>query len=203
MSTPQNIPVDLDTLRAAISEEYDAVACDPKKGYHFHTGREHAERMGYKPKWMDGVAAGSVDSFAGTGNPFAMGALGSGEHVVDVCCGAGIDSMIAGRMVGPTGQVVGVDMTKAMVDKATGGAKEMGIDNVEFRKGYGEDLPVEDGWADVVISNGSLNLMPDKASALAEMARVLKPTGRLQIADIIVQKPVSEGAKKRIDLWTG
>jgi SAM-dependent methyltransferase len=203
MSTPQNIPVDLETLRTAISEEYDAVACDPKKGYHFHTGREHAERMGYKPEWLDGVAVGSVDSFAGTGNPFAMGALRSGERVVDVCCGAGIDSMIASRMVGPAGHVVGIDMTKAMVDKAADGAKEQGIDNVEFRKGYGEDLPVEAGWADVVISNGSLNLMPDKAAALTEMARVLKPTGRLQIADIIVQKPVSENAKKQIDLWTG
>jgi len=203
MSQTPNSPVDLATLREAIRDEYEAVACDPKRGYHFHTGRAHAERLGYKAEWLDGIPVGAVDSFAGTGNPFAMGALAPGERVVDVCCGAGIDSFIAARMVAPQGRVVGIDMTPAMLDKALAGAKEAGTDSVEFRQGFGEDLPVEDGWADVVISNGSLNLMPDKAAALSEMARVLKPQGRLQIADILVQKPVSDGARKRIDLWTG
>jgi SAM-dependent methyltransferase len=203
MKDNPNSLVDLETLRTAIRDEYEAVACDPRRGYHFHTGRAHAERLGYKAEWLEGVPAGSIDSFAGTGNPFAMGELGAGEHVVDVCCGAGIDSFVAGRMVEPQGRVVGIDMTPAMLDKAMTGAREAGIGVVEFRRGFGEELPVEDGWADVVISNGSLNLMPDKAAALAEMARVLKPHGRLQIADIVVQKPVSEGAKKRIDLWTG
>lgn len=125
------------------------------------------------------------------------------ETAVDVGCSAGIDSLIAARMVAPGGRVIGVDMTQAMLDRGTAAAGDAGLDNVEFRLGYGEELPVDDGWADVVISNGVLNLMPDKIGALREMARVLKPDGRLQIADILVQKPVSEGAKKRIDLWTG
>ena len=122
---------------------------------------------------------------------------------MDVGSGAGIDSLIAARMVGPDGRVVGIDMTEPMLEKATDARNESGLDNVEFRKGYGEELPVPDGWADVVISNGVFNLMPDKLAALREMARVLKPRGRLQLADILVNKPVNEKAKERIDLWTG
>ena len=118
-------------------------------------------------------------------------------------CGAGIDSLIAARMVGDDGQVVGVDMTLGMLDRAKRAAAEMGATSVEFREGYMEALPVPDGWADVVISNGVLNLTPDKAKALGEMARVLKPTGRLQIGDITIEKPVPEAAKQKIDLWTG
>jgi ubiquinone/menaquinone biosynthesis C-methylase UbiE len=123
--------------------------------------------------------------------------------VVDVGCGAGIDSLIAARMVGPAGQVIGVDMTPAMLAKAQAAAAETQATNVEFRTGFGETLPVADGWADVVISNGVLNLIPDKSQALREMARVLKPQGRLQIGDILVQKPVPESDKRNIDLWTG
>ncbi len=122
---------------------------------------------------------------------------------MDVGSGAGIDSLIAARMVGPDGRVVGIDMTEPMLEKATDARNESGLDNVEFRKDYGEELPVPDGWADVVISNGVFNLMPDKLAALREMARVLKPRGRLQLADILVNKPVNEKAKERIDLWTG
>jgi arsenite methyltransferase len=129
--------------------------------------------------------------------------LGGGENVVDVGSGAGIDSLIAAAMVGSTGRVIGVDMTAAMVAKARGAAAEAGRDNVDFREGTAEALPVEDGWADVVISNGVLNLMPDKSAGLAEMARVLKPGGRLQIGDILVQHPVPESARQQIDLWTG
>lgn len=144
-----------------------------------------------------------VASFAGTGNPFSLGALGPGERVVDVGSGGGIDSLIAATMVGAEGHVVGVDMTPAMLIRARAGAATAAIGNVEFLEGFGEALPVGDTWADVVISNGALNLMPDKDSALSEMARVLKPGGRLQVADILVQKPVPMSAKEDVALWTG
>lgn len=203
METSEEIKVDIGELRTAIKKEYEAVACEPHRGYHFHTGRRLASILGYKDEWLEGVPEGSIESFAGTGNPFSLGRLEPGERVVDVGSGAGIDSLIAAGMVGPDGRVIGVDMTQAMLDKAASGAREAGLGNVEFRLGFGEDLPVEDAWADVIISNGVLNLMPDKRSALSEMARVLKPAGRLQIGDILVQKPVSQEAKQRIDLWTG
>ncbi len=195
--------VDTEVLREAIRDEYHAVATSPKQGFHFHTGRAHATRMGYEDAWLDGVPEGSVDSFAGTGNPFSMGVLQHGERVVDVACGAGIDSLIAAAMVGPDGAVVGVDMTPAMLEKARLGAEASGLANVEFIEGLGESLPVPDGWADVVISNGSINLMPDKLKAFGEIHRVLKEGGRLQVADILVQRAVPENAKERIDLWTG
>ena len=132
-----------------------------------------------------------------------MALLTEGERVVDIGCGAGIDSLIASRMVGATGQVIGIDMTPAMLEKARTSAEAGGFDNVEFRQSYGESVPVPDGWADVVISNGVLNLMPDKRKALGEMARVLRPGGRLQIGDILVDKEVPQSAKEKIDLWTG
>ena len=145
----------------------------------------------------------SISSFAGTGNPFSLGVLQAGERVVDIGSGGGIDSLIAAGMVGEDGHVVGVDMTAAMLEKARAAAAVAGRDNVEFRQGFGEALPVSDAWADVVISNGVLNLMPDKAAALSEMSRVLKPGGRLQIGDILVQTAVPEDAKQHIELWTG
>lgn len=195
--------LDIANLRHAIQDEYAAVALDPGRGFHFHTGRPLARLLGYADDWLTGIPAASVDSFAGTGNPFSLGTLRSGERVVDVGCGAGSDSLIAATMVGPAGHVIGVDMTPAMLAKARHSAAEAGVRTVEFREGYAEALPVPDGWADVVISNGVLNLMPDKPTALHEMARVLKPTGRLQIGDILVQKPVPEEAKRQIHLWTG
>lgn len=203
MATVGVTEIDRGMLRLAIQEEYTAVACTPEQGFHFHTGRPHALRLGYEDGWLVGIPEGAVQSFAGTGNPFSLGELRPGERVVDVGCGAGIDSLIASTMVGPSGAVVGIDMTEAMLDKAREGAAAMGRTNVHFRQGYGEELPVPDGWADVVISNGVLNLMPDKRQAFAELNRVLKPGGRLQIADIVVQKPVSDGAKQNIDLWKG
>lgn len=173
------------------------------RGFHFHTGRRLAALLGYEERWLTAVPETSIESFAGTGNPFLLGALAPGELVVDVGCGAGIDSPIAASMIGPQGRVIGVDMTPAMLTKARASAEAARVAHVEFREGYGEALPVPDGWADVVISNGVLNLMPNKSAALAEMARVLKPGGRLQLADILVQKPVPESAKREIDLWTG
>ena len=195
--------LDLGDLRQAIQEEYKVVAENPDHGFHFHTGRTLANILGYDESWLDGIPERAVESFAGTGNPFSLGELRMADRVVDVGSGAGIDSLIAAKMVGPDGHVVGVDMTPAMLVRARQAGQEAGLDNVEFREGFGEALPVFDGWADVVISNGVLNLMPDKSVALEEMARVLKPGGRLQIADILVEKPVPEGAKRNIDLWTG
>lgn len=195
--------LDQSDLRRAIQAEYQLVAENPDHGFHFHTGRPLAKMLGYDEEWLDGLPERSVESFAGTGNPFSLGRVKPGERVVDVGSGAGIDSLIAGRMAGPDGRVIGVDMTPAMLAKARRAGQEAGLDNVEFRPGLGESLPVFDGWADVVISNGVINLMPDKSAALAEMARVLKPEGRLQLADILVEKPVSDGAKQNIDLWTG
>jgi SAM-dependent methyltransferase len=193
----------LESLRTAIQEEYELVALEPERGFHFHTGRRLARLLGYADEWLAGIPEASIESFAGTGNPFSLGALRPGEQVVDVGSGAGIDSLIAARMVAPGGRVVGVDMTPAMLVKASRASRVAGIDNVEFRRGYAEGLPVEDGWADVVISNGVLNLVPDKSAALQEMARVLRPQGRLQIGDILVQKAVPESARRKIDLWTG
>ena len=202
-SSQVNRHLAVDALRQAIREEYSVVADRPEQGFHFHTGRPLARLLGYEDAWLDGIPEESLASFAGTGNPFRVGALLPGEHVVDVGCGAGFDSLIAGRMVGKKGRVIGVDMTPAMLAKAGVGASAARRTNVAFRQGFAEALPVADGWADVVSSNGVLNLMPDKAAALTEMARVLKPGGRLQIGDILVQRPVPESAKRDIDLWTG
>jgi SAM-dependent methyltransferase len=195
--------VDLDSLRRAIQDEYAVVAEQPEHGFHFFVGRPLARLLGYDDAWLEDVPEATIASFAGTGNPFSLGALEPGERVVDVGSGGGIDSLIAAKMVGPSGRVIGVDMTPAMLDKASTSAATAGLKNVEFREGFGEALPVEDGWADVVISNGVLNLMPDKDAALREMARVLKPGGRLQIGDILVQKAVPQDAKADIALWTG
>jgi arsenite methyltransferase len=199
----EELGIDLDQLRHAIQEEYEEVALRPEQGFHFHTGRPLARMLGYDDAWLEGIPEASIESFAGTGNPFNLGELQPGESVVDIGSGAGIDSLIAAKKVGSLGRVTGVDMTSSMLEKARRAAAEAGIANVEFRQGYAEELPVPDGWADVVISNGVLNLMPDKPVALKEMARVLKPHGRLQIGDILVKKAVPASAKRKIDLWTG
>jgi SAM-dependent methyltransferase len=195
--------IDLDSLRRAIRLEYAEVAEHPELGFHFSVGGPLTRILEYDQAWLDGIPEASIDLFAGTGNPFSLGPVQPGERVVDVGSGAGMDSLIAARMVGPTGLVVGVDMTPAMLAKARRATMDAALQNVDFREGTGDALPVEDGWADVVISNGVLNLMPDKSAALAEMARVLNATGRLQIGDILVQKPVPQSAKQNIDLWTG
>jgi SAM-dependent methyltransferase len=195
--------LDVDALRSAIREEYALVANDPGQGFHFHTGRRLASVLGYQERWLSDVPESTIASFAGTGNPFSLGELQPGEKVIDVGCGAGIDSMIAAKMVGPTGEVVGVDMTPAMLEKARAGAAAAGFGNTRFHQGLAEQLPVPDGWADVVISNGVLNLFPDKFAALTEMGRALKPGGRLQIGDILVTKAVGAKGKRDIDLWKG
>jgi SAM-dependent methyltransferase len=201
--TVETPAVDLESLRRAIQEEYALVAHAPEHGFHFLVGRPLAGLLGYTEAWLDGIPEPTIASFAGTGNPFSVGGLQPAERVVDVGSGGGFDTFIAAKMVGPSGQVIGIDMTPAMLEKARASAAAADTENVEFREGFGEALPVEDGWADVVISNGVLNLMPDKDAALREMARVLKPGGRLQIGDILVQKSVPQDAKEDISLWTG
>jgi arsenite methyltransferase len=195
--------LDIDALRAAIRDEYAAVATEPDRGFHFHTGARLAAILGYPVEWIEQLPPDVVASMAGTGNPFDLGPIATGEHVVDCGSGAGTDALIAGRAVGPTGRVIGIDMTPEMITKARRGATQAGLRNVEFREGVLEHLPIDDGWADVVISNGVLNLVADKAAALGEMHRILRPGGRLQLADIILGREVSATSKSDVSLWTG
>jgi arsenite methyltransferase len=195
--------VDIKSLRAAIRAEYAAVAKHPDQGFHFHTGARLAAILGYPEEWIAALPPTAVESMAGTGNPFALGELHASDRVVDCGSGAGADSLIAARAVGPSGRVIGVDVTPEMVAKARQNAEVAGLRNVEFREGVLEALPVPDEWADVVISNGVLNLVPDKAVALAECFRVLRPGGRIQLADIVLDRPVPGGSKSDVSLWTG
>ena len=201
MTVPNN--VDVRALRTAIQDEYAEVATQPQKGFHFHTGRPLARLLGYPAELTDPLPEPVIESFAGVGNPFVFGALRPGETVVEVGSGAGFDAVLAAQQVGPGGRVIGVDMTPAMLEKARGNVKSIDLGNVEFRQGYMEDLPIDDATADIVISNGVINLSPDKESVFREIARVLKPGGRIQIADIIVARAVPDSAKENIDLWTG
>jgi 2-polyprenyl-3-methyl-5-hydroxy-6-metoxy-1,4-benzoquinol methylase len=202
---PQAIPpkIFIDTLRSEVRHEYEKVAQYPDLGFHFHTGRRLAGMLGYEDGWLDGFPETAIESFAGTGNPFGMGALKPGERVVDAGSGAGLDCLIAAKMVGPHGEVIGIDMTPVMAEKARRNAQSVGLNNVFFKQGFIEELPVPDGWADVIISNGAINLAPDKNGVFRELYRVLKPGGRLQIADILVQKAIPESARRNIDLWSG
>jgi len=195
--------IDSERLRCEIQKEYAEVATNPEKELHYHTGRPLAEMLCYVDAWLESIPEAAIESFAGTGNPFALGEIQLGERVMDMGSGAGMDSLIAARMAGPSGQVIGVDMTTEMLAKAQKAAVTAGMSNVEFRQGYAEVLPVPDEWADVVISNGVLNLCPDKPVVFRELYRVLRPGGRLQIGDLSVTKPIPEGAKRDIALWTG
>jgi SAM-dependent methyltransferase len=197
------INVDMQALRAAIRDEYAEVATTPEKGFHFHTGRPLAAMLGYEPSEIDPLPDSVIESFAGVGNPFIFEKLNPGESVVEIGSGAGFDAVLAARQIGPTGRVIGVDMTPAMLEKARANATLLGLSNLEFRQGYIEDLPIDDATVDVVISNGVINLSPDKDAVFREIARVLKSGGRIQIADIVVAKPVPDAAKENIDLWTG
>jgi len=198
-----DITVDVAKLRQEIRTKYVEVIDHPDATFHFHTGLRATANAGYRDEWLEGLPKSSVASFAGVANPFHWGLPRPGDHVVDVGSGIGLDSMVAARAVGAEGRVIGVDMTPEMLERARAGAEEAAIGNVEFREGLAEKLPVEDGWADLVISNGVINLVPDKLGAYREIARVLKPGGRAQIADICVEKPVPESALRDIDLWTG
>jgi arsenite methyltransferase len=199
---PEEVGVDSDALREQVKSKYREVALDPHGKFHFHTGRYLAQRLGYDDEFVQSLPDAAVESFAGVANPFALRKLANGERVVDVGSGAGFDSFVAADQVGPTGKVVGVDMTEEMLAKSRATAAILGLAHVEFRKGLAEDLPVEDGWADVVISNGVINLCADKKLILSEIFRVLRPGGRLQFADIANGKSVPEAAIQNIDLWT-
>ncbi len=195
--------VDADVLRSQIQSKYSEVAQEPEKGFHFHTGFSLAMMLGYPEEIVKELPSSAVDSFAGTGNPFEFGDLIPGELVVDIGSGAGFDALQSALQVGPSGRVIGVDMTPAMLAQARKSAELLGLRNIEFREGLAENLPVDDGAADVVTSNGVINLTPDKLAVLKEIFRVLKPGGRAQIADITVQIEVPQEAKDDIDLWSG
>jgi arsenite methyltransferase len=195
--------VDPDVLRMQVRDKYRDVALDPHAEHHFHTGRPLAARLGYDQSVVDAFPDRAVESFAGVGNPFSLRQLVAGERVVDVGSGAGFDSFIAAGQVGVTGEVVGIDMTPEMLAKSRRNAEELGVTHVSFREGLAEAIPVPDGWADVVISNGVINLCADKQVAFAEIHRVLRPGGVLQFADIANGRPVPVEALRDIDLWTG
>ncbi len=194
--------VDADELRAEVRAKYADVAIQPTGDFHFHTGRFVADRCRYAPAEIDALPARAVESFAGVANPFELRRPERGERVVDLGAGAGLDSILAARAVGSEGYVVGVDMTPAMSTKARRAAADAGLTNVEFCEGFIEDLPVTDGWADVVTANGVINLAPDKPAVFAEAFRVLRPGGVLQFADIANGRPVPAEAQRHIDLWT-
>ena len=196
------VSVDQDRLREQVQAKYRSVASDPTGPHHFHTGRPLAALLGYDTGLVGALPDQAVESFAGVANPFSLRRLQPGERVVDVGCGAGLDSFVAASQVGAGGRVVGVDMTPEMLEKARHTAAALGMANVELRPGLAEALPVENGWADAVISNGVFNLCADKKAAFAEAWRVLEPGGVLQFADIANGRPVPPEALRDIDLWT-
>ncbi len=197
------IPVDVGVLRHEIQKTYTAVSTAPGEQFIFPTGRAWAEDLGYPQPELARVPDASVASFAGVANPFALGRIEPGQTVLDLGCGAGTDLLVAAQMVGLEGRAIGVDMTPAMLARARESAAEMGLANVELHEALIESLPLADETADVVVSNGVIDLVPDKDAVFAEIDRVLRPGGRLQVADVVIHQELSEDARKRIDLWTG
>jgi len=202
MNDHSHLPVDPAQLREQVKSKYRDVAIDPHGAFHFHTGRPLARRLGYDSSVVDGMPDVAVESFAGVANPLSTQRLSAGERVVDAGSGAGFDCFIAAHQVGRDGRVIGIDMLDEMLAKSRNSAEQMGLRNVEFREGLLEKMPVEDGWADVVISNGVINLCADKKQVFQEIWRVLRRGGRLQFADIANSKPVPAAALQNIDLWT-
>jgi SAM-dependent methyltransferase len=195
--------VDVRELRKEVQKKYREVAEKPGGTYHFHTGRPHAIRLGYPQAVLDQLPEEACEAFAGMANPFHWETPRAGERVVDLGSGGGMDTFFAALCVGKEGRVIGVDMTPEMLERSRRLARKFGFDNVEFREGLIEKTPVEDGWADLVISNGVINLCPDKLGVCREVARILRPGGRMMIADICIDKPIPESALHDIDLWTG
>lgn len=201
--TAKDIPVDVDVLREEIRKTYTDVSTDHDAEFIFPTGRAWAEELGYPQPELDQVPDDSVESFAGVANHWTLGRIEPGTVVLDLGCGAGTDLLIAAQMTGPRGRAIGVDMTAGMLERARASAVAMGLGNVELQTGLIEALPLEAECVDVVISNGVIDLVPDKESVFDEIDRVLRPGGRLQLADVVIHREVSEDARKRIDLWTG
>lgn len=200
---PTDIPVDVDVLREEIRKTYTEVSTDQEQEFIFPTGRAWAQELGYPEPELARVPDATVESFAGVANHWTLGRIDPGSVVLDLGCGAGTDLLIAAQMTGPTGRVIGVDMTPSMLARARAGAREMGLGYVELYESLIEMLPIDDSSIDVVISNGVIDLVPDKDAVLDEIDRVLRPGGRLQVADVVIHHEVSEDARKRIDLWTG
>jgi SAM-dependent methyltransferase len=199
-------PVDLDTqvLRSEVSKVYSRVANDPNGDFHFHRGSEYAAQfLGYDPVELAALPAQCTASFAGIANPHTIARILPAETVLDIGCGTGMDLLLAARRVGPSGRAIGIDMTEAMRDRASASAAAAGLTNVEVHRADATALPLPDASIDVVISNGVLNLVPEKEKAFAEIKRVLRPRGRLQLADIVLDAELGEDARRNIDLWTG
>ena len=198
-----NAPVDVEVLREEIRKTYADVSTDQQREFIFPTGRAWAQELGYPGPELSRVPDASVESFAGVANHWLLGRIEPGAVVLDLGCGAGTDLLIAAQMTGPTGRVIGIDMTASMLDRARASAAEMGLGNVELHESLIEALPLENASVDVVISNGVIDLVPDKDAVFDEIDRVLRPGGRLQLADVVIHNEVSEDARARIDLWTG
>jgi SAM-dependent methyltransferase len=197
------VDIDVETLKCEIKKTYAQVSAEPERDFIFPTGRAWAVDLGYPRDLLARVPDGAAESFAGVANPFSLGSLGPGERVLDLGSGAGTDSLVAAQMVGAVGHVTGIDMTPEMLANAREAAVELGSGNVEFVEGEAERLPFLSHSFDVVISNGVIDLIPDKDAVFAELYRVLRPGGRLQLADVTIQRPVSEEGRRKIDLWTG
>ena len=197
-----NVDIDVELLKSEIKKTYASVSDEPERDFIFPTGRAWAEDLGYPPE-LANVPDAAVESFAGVANPWQLGRLQPGECVLDLGSGAGTDSLVAAQMVGARGHVTGIDMTSEMLAKARGAATAMGVANVKFVEGEAEQLPFADASFDAIVSNGVIDLIPDKDAVFAELNRVLTPGGRMQIADVTIQNPVSEEGRRKIDLWTG
>jgi arsenite methyltransferase len=201
--SPAEAPVDVDVLRDEIRKTYTDVSTDADRDFIFPTGRAWAEGLGYPQPELSHVPEATVESFAGVANHWALGRIEPGSVVLDLGCGTGTDLLIAAQMTGAGGRAIGVDMTSSMAERAWASAQEMGLAHVQLRESLIERLPLEDDSVDVVISNGVIDLVPDKDAVFDEIDRVLRPGGRLQVADVVIHTAVSEDARARIDLWTG
>src|SRR5437763_7050220 len=197
-----DVDIDVELLKSEIKKTYARVSETPQQDFIFPTGRAWAEDLDYPPE-LANVPERAVESFAGVANPFSLGRLAPGERVLDLGCGAGTDSLVAAQMVGEQGRVTGIDMTPQMLAKARSAATDLAEANVEFVEGEAERLPFADKSFDVVISNGVIDLIPEKDAVFSELHRVLAPGGRMQIADVTIQNPVSAEGRRDIDLWTG